>query len=212
MPPRPAWPRCGLYLLTPDEADTDRLLSRTLPLLGAGIAMLQYRNKSADAALRLEQARSLAAACREAGTTFIVNDDWKLAIAVDADGVHLGEEDGVLEEAREALGPQRLLGASCYNRLDLAECAAASGADYIAFGAFFPSGTKPAARRAEPGLLREAAKFGLPRVAIGGITPDNATSVIAAGAELVAVIGAVFDAPDPVSVVHAFNHCFESNP
>lgn len=207
---RIAWPRRGLYLLTPDEPDTGRLLARTRPLLGAGIAMLQYRNKIADAALRMDQAQALAEACRESRTPFIVNDDWTLALAVDADGAHLGEDDGELREARAALGPRRLLGASCYGRLDLAERAATAGADYLAFGAFFPSGTKPGARRADPGLLREAAKFGLPQVAIGGITPDNADSLIHAGADLVAVIGAVFDAADPVAIVRAFNLRFES--
>lgn len=207
---RIAWPRRGLYLLTPDEPDTGRLLARTRPLLGAGIAMLQYRNKIADAALRMDQAQALAEACRESRTPFIVNDDWKLALAVDADGAHLGEDDGELREARAALGPRRLLGASCYGRLDLAERATTAGADYLAFGAFFPSGTKPGARRADPGLLREAAKFGLPQVAIGGITPDNADSLIQAGADLVAVIGAVFDAADPVAIVRAFNQRFES--
>lgn len=207
---RIAWPRRGLYLLTPDESDTGRLLARTRPLLGAGIAMLQYRNKIADAALRMDQAQALAKACHESRTPFIVNDDWKLALAVDADGAHLGEDDGELREARAALGPRRLLGASCYGRLDLAERATTAGADYLAFGAFFPSGTKPGARRADPGLLREAAKFGLPQVAIGGITPDNADSLIHAGADLVAVIGAVFDAADPVAIVRAFNQRFES--
>lgn len=207
---RIAWPRRGLYLLTPDEPDTGRLLARTRPLLDAGIAMLQYRNKIADAALRMDQAQALAKACHESRTPFIVNDDWKLALAVDADGAHLGEDDGELREARAALGPRRLLGASCYGRLDLAERAAMAGADYLAFGAFFPSGTKPGARRADPGLLREAAKFGLPQVAIGGITPDNADSLIHAGADLVAVIGAVFDAADPVAIVRAFNQRFES--
>lgn len=212
MPPRIAWPRRGLYLLTPDETDTGRLLARARPLLEAGVAMLQYRNKRADAALRIEQAKALAAACRESGTPFVVNDDWRLALAVDADGAHLGEDDGELRQARQALGPDRLLGASCYNRLDLAERAASAGADYLAFGAFFPSGTKPLARRADPGLLAEAGRFGLPRVAIGGITPDNADSLIAAGAELLAAIGAVFDADEPAAVVRAFNHRFESNP
>lgn len=212
MPPRIAWPRRGLYLLTPDEADTERLLRRTRPLLDAGVAMLQYRNKPAPPALRVEQAKALADACRATGTPFIVNDDWKLALSVDADGAHLGQEDGELRQARQALGPDRLLGASCYDRIDLAERAAAEGADYLAFGAFFPSGTKPVARRAETGLLKQAEKFLLPRVAIGGITPENAQTLIDAGADLVAVIGAVFDAADPVAVVRAFNQRFESHP
>lgn len=212
MPLRFAWPRRGLYLLTPDEADTGRLLARTLPLLEAGVAMLQYRNKQADADLRAEQAKALAFACRGSATPFIVNDDWRLALDVDADGAHLGEDDGELREAREALGSRRLLGASCYDRIDLAERAADAGADYVAFGAFFPSATKPGAKRAERGLLHEAARFGLPRVAIGGIVPDNAATLIAAGAELLAVLGAVYEADDPVAVVRAFNSVFESSP
>ncbi|MFT3807627.1 thiamine phosphate synthase [Arenimonas sp.] len=211
MPPRIAWPRRGLYLLTPDETDTVRLLARTRPLLDAGVAMLQYRNKLADNALRREQAAALAEACRASRTPLIINDDWRLALEVDADGAHLGEQDGGLAEARQALGPQRILGASCYDQSELAVRAANAGVDYIAFGAFFASGTKPLARRATPSLLRDAARLGLPRVAIGGITPDNAPSLIAAGADLVAAIVAVYDAHDPVATVRAFRQCFEPN-
>jgi thiamine-phosphate pyrophosphorylase len=207
-PPAP-WPQRGLYLITPDEADTDRLLARVRPALAAGPALLQYRNKGADASLRREQARELLAACRSAGLPLVINDDWRLAAELGADGAHLGSEDGSVAEARATLGPAALLGASCYDRLDLAERAAADGASYLAFGAFFPSATKPAANRAEPGLLKASAHLNLPRVAIGGITPDNAGIVIAAGADLVAVISGVFDSPDPAASVRAYRRCFD---
>ncbi len=193
--PRGAPPR-GLYLLTPDEPDTARLLQRVRPLL-AQARLLQYRNKPASPSLRREQVAALLPACRSAGVPLIVNDDWRLAGELGADGAHLGEDDGGLREAREALGAQAILGVSCYDDLARAEAAAAAGASYLAFGAFFPSLTKPGARRASPQLLRDAARLGLPRVAIGGITPDNAGTLVAAGADLVAVVSGVFDAPDP---------------
>ena len=203
------WPRRGLYLLTPDDADTARLLARVQPLLAAGVAMLQYRNKAADSCLRRDQARALLSSCREFNTPLIVNDDWRLAAELGADGAHLGEHDGELRAARAALGTGPILGASCYDRFDFAERAAANGASYVAFGAFFASGTKPGARRADPQLLREASSLLLPRVAIGGITPDNGASLVAAGADLLAVIGAVFDATDPLAALRAFHSCFE---
>lgn len=209
MNPSTVWPRHGLYLITPDEPDTMRLLARVEPLLAAGVAMLQYRNKSADASLRRKQTLALLEVCRKSGVPLIVNDDWQLAAEIGADGAHLGADDGELRFARNAFGSQAILGASCYNDLARAEHAALEGASYIAFGAFFASGTKPLARRASLPLLREARRFGLPTVAIGGINPDNARGVLAAGADLIAVIGAVFDAPDPFAATRAFLSCFE---
>lgn len=209
MNARPIWPRRGLYLLTPDERDTTRLLARIRPLLNEGMAMLQYRNKQANADLRREQALALLAMCREYSVPLIVNDDWRLAAEIGAEGAHLGQDDDSLAMVRAALGEQAILGVSCYNELAHAERAAAGGASYLAFGAFFSSGTKPAARRADPSLLGAGKRFGIPMVAIGGITPDNARIVISAGADLVAVIGAVFDAPDPAASVRAFHSCFE---
>jgi thiamine-phosphate pyrophosphorylase len=197
----------GLYLITPDEADTARLLLRVQPLL-AHAACLQYRNKSATPMLRHEQAAVLLPLCRNAGVPLIINDDAKLAAAIGADGVHLGEDDGAIEPAREMLGTGAIIGVSCYDELARAERAAAEGASYIAFGAFHPSPTKPNARRASPRLLQDAARLGLPRVAIGGITPDNARSLIMAGADLVAVISGVFDAPDPLQAARAYQACF----
>jgi thiamine-phosphate pyrophosphorylase len=193
----------GLYLLTPDENDTARLLARVRTVITQA-ALLQYRNKGADDALRREQAMALLPLCREAGVPLVVNDDWRLAADIGADGAHLGEDDGALHEARQALGGDAILGASCYDDIARAEAAAAAGASYLAFGAFFPSPTKPAARRAAPELLAASARFGLPLVAIGGITPDNARQLVAAGADMVAVISGVFDAPDPVAAARAY--------
>lgn len=205
--PHPAIAR-GLYLLTPDEPDSARLLARTRPLL-AHAALLQYRNKAADAALRRVQAAALLEACRAAGVPLIVNDDIALAAELGADGVHLGEHDAAVAEARGRLGPGRLIGVSCYQDFARALQAARDGADYLAFGAFFPSPTKPGARRATPALLHATAGLGLPRVAIGGITPDNAAQLVAAGADLVAVISGVYDAPDPAAAARAIQALFD---
>ncbi|MFC3551654.1 thiamine phosphate synthase [Lysobacter cavernae] len=204
----PRWPHRGLYALTPDENDTARLLARVDVVLHAGANWLQYRNKQADAALREQQARALQPLCRQYGVPLIINDDWRLAVAIGADGAHLGEDDGELATARATLGDAALIGASCYAQSELARRAVAAGASYVAFGAFFPSPTKPNARRAAPVLLREASALGVPRVAIGGITPDNAGPLIAAGADLVAVISGVFDAPDPAAATRAYLSCF----
>jgi thiamine-phosphate pyrophosphorylase len=190
------WPRRGLYLLTPETPDTDALCARVEIALGAGAALLQYRNKSGDAALKLAQAAALLPLCRRHHVPLLINDDVELAHAVRADGVHLGEFDAGIADARRLLGPRAIIGASCYDDAARAERAARDGASYLAFGAFFPSPTKPQARRASAHLLRDAARLGLPMVAIGGITADNARPLIAAGADLLAVISAVFDDPD----------------
>ncbi len=200
-------PARGLYLLTPDEPDTARLLARTARLL-EHVALLQYRNKGAGPDLRRRQAAALASLCAAAGCPLVINDDVALAMEVEAAGVHLGEHDADPRAARGVLGPARIIGVSCYDSLERAEAAAAAGADYLAFGAFFPSPTKPAARRAVPALLQAAGRFGLPRVAIGGITPDNAPALVAAGADLVAVISGVYDAVEPVVAARAYAACF----
>lgn len=199
----------GVYLLTPDENDTTRLLTRVETALRGGVAWLQYRNKIADAALRTEQARALRSLCDAHGVALLINDDVELAHALGV-GVHVGKHDAGVAAARARLGPDALIGASCYDDASLATTAVEAGASYVAFGAFFPSPTKPGARRAAPSLLREAASLGVPRVAIGGITPDNARLLIEAGADLLAVISGVFDAPDPAAAVAAYNACFEN--
>jgi len=200
----------GLYLITPDEPDVERLFARTMPLLRFA-SCLQLRNKAMAGSALADVGPRLRAACADARVPFIVNDDPHLARELDADGVHLGEHDGGIAEARALLGDGAIVGVSCYDSLQRARDAAAAGADYIAFGAFFPSPTKPDARRASPGLLSECAALGLPRVAIGGITPDNARSLVDAGADLVAAISGVFDAPDPILAARAYLSCFEEH-
>ena len=187
----------GLYAITPDEPRTDILVRKVGQALRGGASVVQYRNKTAGPELRRAQGRALAALCRAAGAPFIVNDDLALALALDADGVHLGAADGDLAEARQRLGQGKVLGASCYNRMELAQAAAQAGVDYLAFGSVFSSGTKPGAVRAPLALFAEARRsFALPLVAIGGITLENAPQVFAAGADAAAVISAVFDADD----------------
>lgn len=207
MAPIP-FPARGLYLITPDDGDGDALLARVWAVLPYA-ACLQYRRKRADAAERQQEANALRALCRDSGTCFIVNDDPLLAREVDADGVHLGEDDGGILNARALLGADRSIGVSCYDDAALARSAAASGADYVAFGAIFPSSTKPHARRATPALFAATRDLGVPRVAIGGITPDNAPIAVAAGADLLAVIGGVFDAPDPMAAARTIAAAFD---
>ena len=187
----------GVYALTPDSLDTEDLLLRVRQALKGGVQVLQYRNKIASVALQLEQAHLLRELTREFGVTFIVNDDARLAAAVDADGVHLGAKDFEVQAARAILGGNKLIGVSCYNRLELARDALAAGADYVAFGAFYASTVKPEAVVATPDLLRAArAELGVPIVAIGGITANNGSALVQAGADALAVISTVFDAAD----------------
>jgi len=185
----------GLYAVTPDEQDTDVLLAKVEAALRGGVSVLQYRNKHADHKLQTQQARAILPLCRQYRVPFIINDSIKLCLTLDADGVHLGADDGNLAEARDRLGAHKILGASCYNRLDLALAAANAGADYAAFGACFASGTKPNAPVAALSLFAEARQLvQIPLVAIGGITLENAARAAAAGADAVAVVGALFNA------------------
>ncbi len=198
----------GLYLITPEETDSARLVERVRAVLPFA-ALLQYRDKQSDARTQLERARALKALCDEFAVPLIINDDVALAEAVSASGVHLGEDDGAIADARVRLGDNAIIGASCYDDIDLARAAVAQGADYIAFGALFPSPTKPHARRATPELFAQAAVLGVPRVAIGGITPDNVHAAIAVGADLASVISGVFDAPDPATAARICAAAFD---
>ncbi|MGH8735837.1 MAG: thiamine phosphate synthase [Burkholderiales bacterium] len=204
----------GLYAITPDATDSQALIERVRTTLHGtaprGWAALQYRNKLAGAGQRAAEVRALAALCAGYGVPLIVNDDVGLALAAGADGAHLGSEDGDLVSARARLGAH-LLGASCYNRLDLARRAVAAGADYVAFGSAFPSPTKPGAVRAPLALFEQGRELGVPLVAIGGITLQNAAEVIRAGADCVAVISALFDAPDPAARARAFTDLFSTS-
>lgn len=186
----------GVYLLTRQLEDNAALLAGVAAALRGGVRIVQYRDKSGDAERRRIQASELRELTRGHDALLIINDDVGLAAKVQADGVHLGEHDADIVAARRQLGPAAVIGASCYDDLERAQRAAQSGADYLAFGAFFDSSTKPGARQAKPSQLEDAARFGLPRVAIGGINAHNARPLIEAGADAIAVLGAIWDAPD----------------
>lgn len=188
----------GLYAVTPDfAADAAPLAGRVEAALRGGAKIVQYRNKTAALAARLGQLECLVAACRSAGAALIVNDSVEMAAQTGADGVHLGRDDGPISIARRVLGPGKWIGISCYNELQRARDAVAAGADYVAFGSFFPSSTKPGAVRALPALLSQARKeIAVPIVAIGGINAGNAGLLIELGADAVAVASALFDAAD----------------
>ena len=194
----------GLYAITPEIADSETLLRSVAQALEGGIAMLQYRRKDGQ---RLDEARNLARMCRDRAVPFVVNDDIDIAIASGADGAHLGRDDGDLAAARSRL-KGKILGVSCYNSPDAAHAAVAAGADYVAFGSVFPSPTKPAALRAPLSLFGAARALGVPLVAIGGITLQNAPQLIAAGADCLAVISDLFEAPDIAEKARAYSKLF----
>lgn len=187
----------GLYAVTPELADTDLLSRKVEAAVRGGARIVQYRNKTASRSLRLGQLEQLVRICRRWGASLIVNDDAEMANEVGADGVHLGRDDAGTAAARRILGSGRRIGISCYNEMQRARDAVAAGADYVAFGSFFPSTTKPGAARATLELLRQARReIALPIVAIGGIHAGNAGLLIQAGADAVAVVSALFDAAD----------------
>ena len=199
----------GLYAITPDGVQSDVLEAAVAAALCGGVTVLQYRCKSLSRPARRQQAEQIRKMCREYGTTFIVNDDVWLAAELDADGVHLGSGDGSLQSARQTLGPEKIIGVSCYNDLSLAESARKSGADYIAFGSFFPSATKPLAAHADISLIAQAKqRFAIPVVVIGGITLENAPQLIGAGADALAVISDLFGAADIDARASAYKKLF----
>lgn len=200
----------GLYLVTPDRRDGGHLLAQLQEALAGHPALVQYRNKLADADARQEQAAAAAALCRAAGAVFIVNDCVELALEVGADGVHIGRDDGDPAAVRAALGPDRILGVSCYDDWGRAEQAVAAGADYVAFGAMFPSSVKPEAVQAPIELVRRArAELRVPVACIGGITLDNAPVLVEAGADMLAVISDVFGASDPAARAAAIQALYD---
>lgn len=204
---------CGVYAITPETTDTAKLLVQVEAALNGGVAAVQYRDKSADVALRHEQASELVALCHRFNVPLIVNDDLRLADLCGADGVHLGRDDGTLREARIILGADKLIGASCYQSLDLGLAAQEAGANYVAFGSFFASPTKPDADRAEMSLLRTASGvLRLPIVSIGGITLATAPPLLDAGADSLAVLSALFEAQDIRAAAHDFNQLFVTEP
>lgn len=197
----PRFPR-GLYGVTPDWADTDRLLAAIEQAHAGGMRALQWRRKHGTDGERRAQAAAVRALCLRLQLPLIINDDWRLAADLGADGVHLGKDDEAIAPVRQALGPDTLIGCSCYDQPDLARRHLLEGVDYIAFGAIYPSSVKPGAVRATLDHVRSGRRLTedfAPRpavVAIGGIGPDNAAAVIQAGADSIAVISALFEAAD----------------
>ena len=188
----------GLYLVTPDWDDTDRLVAVSEAGLKGGAALLQYRHKTAGEALRREQAAALLALCRKHGKPFIINDYPELCVELDADGVHVGGTDASVAAVRAQVGPERILGASCYGSLDMAVAAQAAGASYVAFGGFYPSRIKKYEVSTPVDIVTRAGEMvALPNVVIGGMTRENAVPLVAAGADMVAVISSVYFADDP---------------
>jgi len=197
----------GLYVITEhDRLEFSDLLTRTEAILQAGIVALQYRNKQADSEQKLAEALQLQALCNQYATLFFINDDIDLALKLKSDGLHIGKEDANCAVARARVGDDMLIGVSCYNDLQGAEIAVSSGADYIAFGAMYPSTSKTNTTIATPATLQIAKqRYNPPVVAIGGITPENCLPILQAGADLLAVISSVYLADDPASVIKHFN-------
>jgi thiamine-phosphate pyrophosphorylase len=202
----------GLYAVTPDIDDIALLIAKVEAAIAGGAQAIQYRNKTASQAQKRKQAALLSRVCDGRGALFIVNDDAALAREVGAAGVHIGEEDGTPEKVRARIGDAMLIGVSCYNDLARAKRLVAESADYVAFGSFYPSTTKPGARRAELPLLKRARTLGVPVVAIGGISAANARVLIDAGADALAVSADVFahdDLGDVTRAAAAIAACFD---
>jgi thiamine-phosphate pyrophosphorylase len=201
---------CGLYAITDEQLTAPAQLEHAVSeAIAGGAAVIQYRNKRGTARQRQQQAAALVQLCQPQNVPLIINDDVALAASVNADGVHLGKMDSSLAEARQQLGPQAIIGVSCYNSLEGALSAAEAGADYVAFGRFFSSHSKPDAQPAETPLLRQARQqLQLPIVAIGGITPANGQALLAAGADLLAAIHGVFGQSDIQAAASAYATLF----
>ena len=197
----PPWPSRGIYAVTPEGWSGAALAGAVATAVEQGVKAVQYRDKSPDTARRRSDAEALLAICRPRRVPLIINDDVDLALAVGADGVHLGRNDETLAAARARLGNAAIIGVSCYNEAGRALTAARDGADYVAFGSFFPSVTKPGAVRATTELLAAVRRrIEAPIVAIGGITADNAPPLLECGVDLLAIVDAIFSAPD---IAHA---------
>lgn len=195
----------GLYLVTPDWDDTQKMLAATEAGLRGGAALVQYRHKTADAALRREQATALQLLCRRYGRPFIVNDFIELCMELDADGVHVGGTDTAVAQVRAAVGPGKIVGASCYGSMQLARDAWQAGASYVAFGGFYPSRVKKYEVTTPPFIVSQAkAEIPLPNVVIGGMTHENAAPLVAHGADMVAAISSVYMTDDPEAAARAF--------
>lgn len=200
----------GLYIVTPDWDDTRQLLNVTEMALRGGAALVQYRHKTASAELRQEQAECLLDLCRSYQRPLIINDYVDLCIALDADGVHVGGTDASVAKVRAAIGPTKIVGASCYGDLQLARDAHQAGASYVAFGGFYPSRVKKYPVTTSPDIITQAKKeIPLPSVVIGGMTQANAVPLIANGADMVAAISSVYLAGAPEMAAREFARLFD---
>lgn len=203
----------GLYAIT-DTANysSQVMLAKTEEILRGGANILQYRNKQANKNTHITEAKQLHDLSQQYSVPLIINDDIDLAILIGADGVHLGKRDASISTAREQLGKQAIIGCSCYNDLNRADNAVKNGVDYIAFGTFFPSPTKPDATKATPALIRQAKKkYNIPVVAIGGITPENGKSLVGTGIDMLAVISSLYASRDPFHTTQKYIHLFTKN-
>ena len=199
----------GLYIVTPDWDDTQKLLEITELALRGGAALVQYRHKSASPALRQEQAECLLALCRTYQRPFIINDHVELCLALDADGIHVGGTDATVAQVRAAVGPAKIVGASCYGDLQLARDAHRAGASYIAFGGFYPSRVKKYPVTTSPDIITRAkAEIPLPNVVIGGMTQENSAPLVACGAVMVAAISSVYLAGHPELAPRGYSRLF----
>ena len=199
----------GLYLVTPDWDDTQKMLAATEAGLRGGAAIVQYRHKTASPELRREQASQLLALGRRYGKPFIVNDFVELCMELDADGIHVGGTDMSVAQVRAAVGPSKIVGASCYGSMELARNAHAAGASYVAFGGFYPSRVKKYEVSTPPEIVAQAKKeIPVPNVVIGGMTQENSVPLVAQGADMVAAISSVYFADDPEAAARAFVQLF----
>lgn len=202
-------PMRGLYLVTPNWDDTGRLLDCTRAALEGGVALVQYRHKDASPELRRHQGAALLALCRRYGRPLVINDHLELCLTLGADGVHVGGTDASVAQVRAALGPGKIVGASCYGDLELARAAERDGATYAAFGGFYPSPVKRYSFTTAPDILLEARRaLALPLVVIGGMTPENAAPLVDRGADMVAAITSVYASLDPTCAARQFDALF----
>lgn len=199
----------GLYLVTPDWDDTDKLVAASEQAIAGGAALLQYRHKTAGESLRCEQAAALLALCRRRNVPFIINDHVALCEQLDADGIHVGGTDAPTAEVRKRLGRDKIVGASCYGDLQLARGAAAAGASYVAFGGFYPSRVKKYAVTTPPDIISRAiSELDVPVCVIGGMTPENSQPLVALGAHMVAAISSVYSGDDPRAAAEMFSKMY----
>lgn len=199
----------GLYIVTPDWDDTQKLVEVTELALRGGAQIVQYRHKTAAPSLRREQATQLLALCRRYDKPFIINDHVELAMELGADGIHVGGTDAAVAEVRKSVGPDMILGASCYGSLELAQASHAAGASYVAYGGFYPSRVKKYPVTTPVDIIAQSkALIPLPVVVIGGMTPENSAPLVQAGSDMVAAISSIYMQEQPESAAREFAGLF----